>query len=193
MNPNDKRLGPAPIKFANDLDLDGDLVYFIDSSYERDINDAVEEHMEALPRGRLFSYNERTDQIEFLLENLYMPNGLQLLPSKDAILINENSMARIIKYSKTSKKNFSSYNTSFCCSIFIKISCLFLLYLDSISKERRKAWKRYSPICLASATQFDSPIKTPCSCRSLLFDPRRTLRFWILPARFRSSELLQDS
>lgn len=85
------------MKLTNDLDLDGDLVYFIDSSYERDINEAVEEHMEALPRGRLFSYNEKTDKIEFLLENLYFPNGLQLMPNKDAILINENSMARIIK------------------------------------------------------------------------------------------------
>lgn len=97
VSPSDKRLGPAPMRLVNDLDLDGDLVYFIDSSYERDINEAVEEHMEALPRGRLFSYNERTDKIEFLLENLYFPNGLQLLPGNEAILINENSIARIIK------------------------------------------------------------------------------------------------
>ena len=82
---------------VNDLDLDGDLIYFIDSSYEREINEAIEEFIEALPRGRLFSYNEKTDKLEFLLENLYFPNGLQLLPSKDAILINECSMARIIK------------------------------------------------------------------------------------------------
>lgn len=97
MRADDKRLGPAPMKLVNDLDLDGDIIYFIDSSYERDINEAIEEHMEALPRGRLFSYNEKTDKIEFLLENLYFPNGLQLLPTKEAILINENSMSRIIK------------------------------------------------------------------------------------------------
>ena len=93
----DSRLGTASMKLCNDLDIDGEVIYFIDSSYERGVNEAVEEHIEALARGRLFSYNEKTDKLEFLLENLYFPNGLQLLPSKDAILINENSMSRILK------------------------------------------------------------------------------------------------
>jgi sugar lactone lactonase YvrE len=85
------------MKLVNDLDLDGDIIYFIDSSYEREVNEAIEEHLEALPRGRLFSFNERTNKLELLLENLYFPNGLQLTPNKDALLINENSMARILK------------------------------------------------------------------------------------------------
>ncbi len=82
----------------NDLDFDGDLIYFIDSSYERGVNEAVEEHIEALPRGRLFSYDEKTKELDLLLDNLYFPNGLQLTPDKQAILINENSMARILKF-----------------------------------------------------------------------------------------------
>ena len=94
---NDSRLGSAHLKFVNDLDLDGDVVYFIDSSFEREVNEAIEEHFEALPRGRLFSYDMKADKLELLLENLYFPNGLQLTPEKDALLINENSMARIIK------------------------------------------------------------------------------------------------
>lgn len=97
LSSTDRRFGEAPMKLTNDLDIDGDVIYLVDSSYERDINEAVEEHMEALPRGRLFSYNEKTDKLDILLDNLYFPNGLQLFPSKDAILINENSMARIIK------------------------------------------------------------------------------------------------
>jgi sugar lactone lactonase YvrE len=100
----DPRLGLAQIKMTNDLDLDGDIIYFIDSSYEREVNEAVEEHVEAIPRGRLFSFNERTHEIEILLENLYFPNGLQLTPEKDALLINENSMARILKYYLSGEK-----------------------------------------------------------------------------------------
>ena len=94
---NDTRFGTAPPKLLNDLDFDGDNIYFIDSSYEKPVFEAVEEVIEMLARGRLFKYNEKTNKLDFVLENLYMPNGLQLLPSKDAILINECSVARIVK------------------------------------------------------------------------------------------------
>lgn len=77
--------------------MDGDLIYFIDSSFENTINEAIEEHIEGLPQGRLFVYNEKIDKLEMLLDNLFFPNGLQLFPSKDSILINENVMARIIR------------------------------------------------------------------------------------------------
>jgi sugar lactone lactonase YvrE len=98
LSSNDKRFGTAKLKLVDDLDLDGDVIYFLDSSYERDYSEFLEEHIEALPRGRLFRYNQTSDELEFLIENLYFPNGLQLTPNKDAILINENTMARIIKY-----------------------------------------------------------------------------------------------
>ena len=94
LSANDPRIG-KPMKMTNDLDINGDMIYFVDSSDLRDINEAVEEHLEAQPRGRLFSYNEKTDKLTLLLDHLYFPNGLQLY--KDYILINENSMARIIK------------------------------------------------------------------------------------------------
>jgi sugar lactone lactonase YvrE len=97
LSSRDRRFGSALPRFVNDLDLDNEKVYFIDASYERDVNEAVEEHLEALPRGRLFCYDEKLDKLEFLLENLYFPNGLQLTPGRDAILISENSMSRIIK------------------------------------------------------------------------------------------------
>jgi sugar lactone lactonase YvrE len=86
------------MKFCNDLDLDGDVIYFIDTSYARGVNEFLEEHVEALPRGRLFSYNEKTDKLEVLLNDLFFPNGMQLTPTNDVILINENTMARITKY-----------------------------------------------------------------------------------------------
>ncbi|CAF0907810.1 unnamed protein product [Brachionus calyciflorus] len=94
----DKRFGGKPMKFTNDLDFDQDTIYFIDTSYERGANDFLFEYLEAQPRGRLFSYNEKTNELNLLLENLYFPNGLQLTPDKNSILINENTMSRILEY-----------------------------------------------------------------------------------------------
>lgn len=97
------------MRFVNDLDMDGDMIYFVDSSYVRGINGVVEEHLEAQPRGRLFSFNEKTGQMETLLQDLYLPDGLQLLPTKEAVLINENPMARILK-SRLIKLKFGFFN-----------------------------------------------------------------------------------
>ena len=85
---------------TNDLDLDDarDLIYFVDSSDVRNVNEAIEEHLEARPRGRLFVYNEKTDQLELLLDKLYFPNGLEFGPKKEFLFVTENSHARILKY-----------------------------------------------------------------------------------------------
>lgn len=83
---------------ANDLDLHEEMIYFIDSSLKRPVELAIEEHLEANPRGRLFSFNQTTNELKLLLDGLYFPNGLQLMPKKDALLINENTMSRIIKF-----------------------------------------------------------------------------------------------
>lgn len=82
---------------VNDLDIDGDIIYLIDSSFARDINEALDESIECQPRGRLFSFNEKTNNLEFLLDGLYFPNGLQLMPDKKSILINECSNGKITK------------------------------------------------------------------------------------------------
>jgi len=87
-----------PMKMVNDLDIDGDLIYLIDSSYEREVNEAIEEAIEGQARGRLFVYNQLTDILEFLAGGFMFPNGLQLMPNKKEILINECSSSRIIKY-----------------------------------------------------------------------------------------------
>jgi len=98
LSSNDKRFGDIPLKMVNDLDIDGDIIYLIDSSYGRDINEALDECIECQPRGRLFSFNERTNKLEQLLDGLYFPNGLQLMPNKEAILINECSTGKITKF-----------------------------------------------------------------------------------------------
>lgn len=98
LNANDTRFGNKPLRSVEDIDLDGDTVYFVDSSYKHNINEAIEDIVYGFPGGRLFKYNEKTDRLDLLADGLYYPNGVQLTPSKDALLINEFSMARIIKF-----------------------------------------------------------------------------------------------
>ena len=89
------------MKLVNDLDFDGDVIYLIDSSTKRGVNFAVQEILESFAFGRLFKFNEKTNELELLLSGLYFPNGLQLLPNKEAVLINECTTATITKYVNT--------------------------------------------------------------------------------------------
>lgn len=98
MRNNDARFGDRPLKFTNDLDVDGDMIYFVDTSYLRNVNEFLEDYIEAQPHGRLFSFNQKTNELKLLLDNLYFPNGIQLTPTKDAVLVNENTKCRIIRY-----------------------------------------------------------------------------------------------
>lgn len=87
------------MKFTNDLDLDDEgNIYFSDSSYIRDINEAVELFNDASPTGRLFRYNEITKELVLLIDNIRFANGVQLTPEKDAVLVSELALGRIIKY-----------------------------------------------------------------------------------------------
>lgn len=94
---NDPRFKDAPMKFCDDVDIDGDIIYFVDTSYQNDINKVFDEFFEAVPHGRLFSFNEKTNELDLIAGNLYLPNGMQLMPNKNEILINEITMSRIIK------------------------------------------------------------------------------------------------
>ena len=101
MSSQDERFGEKPLKFTNDLDIDDQgMIYFVDTSYLRDVNDFLNEYFEAQPRGHLFSYNEKTNELKLLLEDLYFPNGIQLTPNKDSLLIDENTMALSLRVGK---------------------------------------------------------------------------------------------
>lgn len=80
----------------------------MDTSYQRGVNDFLKEYIETQPRGRLFSFNEKTNELKLLLDGLYFPNGITLTPSKDALLVNENTLARIIKYHLSGDKKDTS-------------------------------------------------------------------------------------
>ncbi|XP_013383690.1 adipocyte plasma membrane-associated protein isoform X2 [Lingula anatina] len=86
--------------FLNDLDIDSDgTVYFTDSStnWGRRYNRYAA--MEAKKNGRLLAYNPNTKQTEVILKNMSFPNGVQLSPEKDFILIAELCTCKILQYS----------------------------------------------------------------------------------------------
>ncbi len=97
---NDNRFGNNPLKFVNDLDVDGNIVYFIDSSNQSDVNGLIPEvfNPQPKPTGRLFKLDESTGQLNLLLDNLFLPHGLVLTPNKDALLINEITAYRISRF-----------------------------------------------------------------------------------------------
>lgn len=64
----------------------------------------MEEFLEVQPRGRMFSFDEKTNQLNLLLDNLHFPNGIQIVSSKQIVLINEVNMARILKYYLSGEK-----------------------------------------------------------------------------------------
>jgi sugar lactone lactonase YvrE len=97
LSSNDTRFGDKPLRSTEDLDLDGDDIYFVDSSYKYNINEAIQDIVHTFPGGRLFKYNVKHNTIDLLADKLYYPNGVQLTPKKDAVLVNEFSMARIVK------------------------------------------------------------------------------------------------
>ena len=95
---NDKRFD-EPLKFIDDLDIDkADNIYFTVSTRKRELHESAELHIEAISDGRVFCYNEKTNEISLLIDNMIFPNGIQLTPNQDALIIAENCMARLVKY-----------------------------------------------------------------------------------------------
>ena len=58
----------------------------------------LQETVQKKPSGRLFSYDESTDKLNFLQGNLNFPNGITLIPNKTSLLINEVMTRRIMKF-----------------------------------------------------------------------------------------------
>ena len=98
---NDRRFGNNPLKFVNDLDVDENIVYFIDSTNMTSMDNPIgliQEMSQNVPRGRLIRYDESTDMLEVLEDELNFPNGITLTPSKKNLLINEVMTRRIVKF-----------------------------------------------------------------------------------------------
>uniref|UniRef100_A0A8C6G5D2 Adipocyte plasma membrane-associated protein n=1 Tax=Mus spicilegus TaxID=10103 RepID=A0A8C6G5D2_MUSSI len=85
------------MSFVNDLTVtrDGRKIYFTDSSSKWQRRDYLLLVMEATDDGRLLEYDTVTKEVKVLLDQLQFPNGVQLSPAEDFVLVAETTMARI--------------------------------------------------------------------------------------------------
>ncbi|XP_017319466.1 adipocyte plasma membrane-associated protein [Ictalurus punctatus] len=90
-------VGGRRLSFVNDLDVtqDGKKVYFTDSSSRWQRRDFMKLIMEATADGRVLEYDTETKEVAVMMENLRFPNGIQLLPDEESVLVAETTMARI--------------------------------------------------------------------------------------------------
>ncbi|TSK42121.1 Adipocyte plasma membrane-associated protein [Bagarius yarrelli] len=94
-----KLIAGRRLSFVNDLDVtqDGKKVYFTDSSSRWQRRDFMKLLMEATADGRVLEYDTETKEVTVMMENLRFPNGIQLLPDEESVLVAETTMARIRK------------------------------------------------------------------------------------------------
>ncbi|KAF5897375.1 adipocyte plasma membrane-associated protein, partial [Clarias magur] len=92
-----KMVGGRRLSFVNDLDVtqDGKKVYFTDSSSRWQRRDFMKLIMEATADGRVLEYDTETKEVAVMMEHLRFPNGIQLLPDEESVLVAETTMARI--------------------------------------------------------------------------------------------------
>ncbi|XP_026858349.2 adipocyte plasma membrane-associated protein [Electrophorus electricus] len=92
-----RMVGGRRLSFINDLDVtqDGKKVYFTDSSSRWKRRDFLNLIMEATSDGRVLEYDTETKEVTVMMENLRFPNGIQLLPDEESVLVAETAMARI--------------------------------------------------------------------------------------------------
>ncbi|XP_053523193.1 adipocyte plasma membrane-associated protein isoform X2 [Artibeus jamaicensis] len=88
------------MSFVNDLTItqNGRKIYFTDSSSKWQRRDYLLLVMEGTDDGRLLEYDTETKEVKVLLDQLRFPNGVQLSPAEDFILVAETTMARIRRF-----------------------------------------------------------------------------------------------
>ncbi|XP_071390527.1 adipocyte plasma membrane-associated protein [Centroberyx affinis] len=90
-------VGGRRLSFINDLAVtrDGRKLYFTDSSSRWQRRDYLQLIMEATADGRVLEYDMESRELTVVMENLRFPNGIQLLPDEESVLVAETTMARI--------------------------------------------------------------------------------------------------
>jgi len=88
------------IGIFNHLDIDNDnrIIYFSDSTSNYGRSQVFLAVLENSAKGRILTYNLNTKETKVLLSDRYFPNGVQLIPSKDALLFCETIRFRVMKY-----------------------------------------------------------------------------------------------
>ncbi|GFO48141.1 adipocyte plasma membrane-associated protein [Plakobranchus ocellatus] len=93
-------VGGRPCKFINDVVVAGDgTILFTDSSARWPRQEQLSILLEGQSTGRLLAYSDKSNQAIVVLKNLSFPNGLQLGPNDEFLLITETGRAKISKLS----------------------------------------------------------------------------------------------
>uniref|UniRef100_A0A3Q2Z7L1 Adipocyte plasma membrane-associated protein n=1 Tax=Hippocampus comes TaxID=109280 RepID=A0A3Q2Z7L1_HIPCM len=92
-----QEVGGKKLLFINDLAVtqDGKKVYFTSSSSRWQRRDYLHLVMEATADGRVLEYDTENGEVSVVMDNLRFPNGIQLLPDEESVLVVETTMARI--------------------------------------------------------------------------------------------------
>eukprot|EP00243_Klebsormidium_subtile_P004728 TRINITY_DN18884_c0_g1_i1.p1 TRINITY_DN18884_c0_g1~~TRINITY_DN18884_c0_g1_i1.p1 ORF type:complete len:422 (+),score=95.29 TRINITY_DN18884_c0_g1_i1:63-1268(+) len=86
-------------QFANDLDIASDgSIYFTDTSPRWKRRQFILAFAEGQPEGRLLKYDPATNVTTVLLKELRFANGVALSSDESFVLVNELSLARIVRY-----------------------------------------------------------------------------------------------
>ncbi|CAF1418212.1 unnamed protein product [Rotaria magnacalcarata] len=96
---DDKRFGPRPLRFVNDVDvLDGRYLFFTDSDWLYPRKEFMTVLLRANPRGRLIRFDLVTGKVRILDDQLSFPNGVQLSVDKLSVLVCETTLARVVRH-----------------------------------------------------------------------------------------------
>lgn len=97
--PNGIDLDGHPLTFVNDVVLDGDgNVFFTESSTKWPLSKIMYSVLEHENSGRVLMYDAKTKRTHIILEDLYCPNGIELGPDGDSVIIAELSKKRLLRY-----------------------------------------------------------------------------------------------
>jgi len=102
-----------PVTFINDVAIASDGMVYFDESSRFQRRNFFYDFLEGKAHGRIYSYNPKTKKIALLLQGLYFPNGIQLSPDEEFLLISESTKSRITRfYIKGEKKGQKDIFTS---------------------------------------------------------------------------------
>ncbi|XP_037128051.1 adipocyte plasma membrane-associated protein isoform X2 [Syngnathus acus] len=92
-----QEVGGRKLLFINDLAVtqDGKKVYFTSSSSRWQRRNYLHLIMEASADGRVLEYDTESGELSVVMDNLRFPNGIQLLPDEESVLVAETTVARI--------------------------------------------------------------------------------------------------
>uniref|UniRef100_A0A672HZ26 Adipocyte plasma membrane-associated protein n=1 Tax=Salarias fasciatus TaxID=181472 RepID=A0A672HZ26_SALFA len=95
--PGGREVGGRRLSFINDVAVSssGRKLYFTASSSRWQRRDYLQLLMEATADGRVLELDLDSGELTVVMDNLRFPNGIQLLPDEESVLVAETTMARI--------------------------------------------------------------------------------------------------